>query len=1050
MMRRTLQHLLCIAMLVTGSLSLLAGTTGKIAGTVVEDGTNTPLAGANVIIDGSSLGAAADINGNFTILHIPPGLYDVTVTVIGYTPVTVQQVRVRIDQTARVDISLKMEALEGETVTVVADRNQLKEDVATSVVAVSDREVQELPMTDVEGVVALQAGIRNDFEIRGGEANTALFMLDGVTMRDPRNNEPVGTVALSSVQEISVERGGFSAEYGNVQSGLINVVTKEGGKRSYSGSITTKYSPPMKKYSGISIHDPNSFWMRPYLDDDVCWTGTNNGAWDRYTKDQYREFSGWNAVSENLFSDDDPTNDLTPLAAQRAFLYETRKGEQNKEPDYDIDAGFGGPVPFIGEKLGDLRFFTSYRKHREMLIFPLTRPDYSEYDWNLHLTSDISPSMKLKISGVKGKRYTMEANWVYGLYLDTPESVAWRVSNEERWERLFSTGHFSLADIGHTSIAAKLTHTLNPNTFYEVTLEHFQRDYNTRPGRDRDLETMYEIVPGYSLNEFPYGYDPDGQGGMALNAAQHASKARDNTVARSTTLKANLTSQVNFNNLVKTGFEFVYNNIDLDYGSIASLTQGSQYAWRLQLNARPIRFAYYLQDKLETKGFTLNAGLRLDYSNSREDWWNTDPYDATFYTAKYNEENEYDMVASKGQWQLSPRLGISHPITENSKLFFNYGHFKQMPKYEELFRVARSSSNDLNSIGDPNMTLAKTVSYELGYDHIILRDYLIQTAAFYNDISNQQDSTVYQGSSGNVNYYRTTSNSYADTRGFELTLRKTHGRWLSGFANYTYQVTSSGHFGRQQMYNDPLKQRNYDENTSSLYQEKPLPAPFARVNLSIYTPDAYGPSILGHHILGGLLMNALMDWEAGDYFTYNPKILSNVRYNIQGVDYMDFTLRFTKTFTLQKMKLQFLVDVENALNAKRMTLNNFANVNDQNAYMASLHLPESDDYENVPGDDKYGDFRDPDVDFQPIEYRGVLQTDSDTGNEGVIYYDGSSGRYMEYVQDGDAYVWQDVEKKRLNKILDDKAYIDMPNNVSFNFLNPRQIFFGVRLSFDLN
>jgi len=61
-------------------------------------------------------------------------------------------------------------------------------------------------------------------------------------------------------------------------------------------------------------------------------------------------------------------------------------------------------------KLGDLRFFASYRNDREMLLIPLTREDYFDYDWSLKLTSDIRPSMKLNISGTLGKSYNVAVN----------------------------------------------------------------------------------------------------------------------------------------------------------------------------------------------------------------------------------------------------------------------------------------------------------------------------------------------------------------------------------------------------------------------------------------------------------------------------------------------------------------------------------------------------------------------------------------------------------------------------------------------------------------
>ena len=435
-------------------------------------------------------------------------------------------------------------------------------------------------------------------------------MLDGVTLRDPRSNQPVGSVALSAIKEIAIERGGFNAEYGQVQSGLINVVTREGKKQGYYGSITTKLSPPAPKYfqgNGIpDIHDPDSYWMRPYLDGAVACTGTSNGAWDEYTQNQYPTFKGWNEILNILLTDNNPDNDLKPLAAQRVFLYETRKRQMNDQFDYNIDGGFGGPVPFISEKLGNLRFFSSYRRNREMLLWPLTRPDYVDYDWTTQLTSDITPSMKLRVSVLSGKQFTMESNWAPGYYPRFPSQIADVASASH--QSMFSDWDFCLTDIGHQSYAAKLTHTLNPTSFYQVSLEHIKRDYNTRPTRWRDTETLYEIVPGYYRDENPFGYYPETTEGLIVGSTSHASKARDFTRVSATSLKADITSQLNFNNLFKAGMELVYNDLNFDYGVIASATQGKTYSNRVLMRAFPIRTAFYLQDKLETQGFTMNAG----------------------------------------------------------------------------------------------------------------------------------------------------------------------------------------------------------------------------------------------------------------------------------------------------------------------------------------------------------------------------------------------------------------------------------------------------------
>jgi outer membrane receptor protein involved in Fe transport len=1062
---------LIILILLGAGIPLWSGTTGKIAGTVTDKETGDPLPGANVIVAGTTLGAAADMNGQYTILQVPPGVYDVTVSVIGYAKTTIQDVRVRIDQTARADFDIEIQEIQFGEITVVAERNIIKDDVATSVVAVTPGEIEALPISNVSSVVDLQAGVESGMRIRGAGADESLFLVDGITLRDPRNNQPITSIALSSIKEVSIERGGFNAEYGQVRSGIVNVVTQDGSKTDYQANMEFKYSPPHKKFLGISPFDVNSNYLRPYYDDEVCWTGTRgedfedlnanqywdegepftdiNGdgrwtGWDKYTQRQYPEFVGWNQISEDLLTDSDPTNDVSAYGAQQVFKYETRKQPDYSQPDYDIDAGFGGPVPVVSDKLGDLRFFTTYRRHREMLLVPLSREDYVDYDWSMKLISDLSPSMKLTVSGLIGKRYTMQQNWSYTYIM--PYQVVGAIAGSGLYSpsTLFGTGMFSVVDIGHKNIAAKLTHLLSPETFYEVSVEHFIRDYYGRPPRDRDKTTLTEVVDGYFVDEAPYGYDNDdvlGISGMIFGG--FTCKRRDNTRVSATTLKADMTSQINFSNLIKTGAEFVYNRLDFDYGEIANYAR-ERYEQHIDYVAEPLRAALYVQDKLETKGFIMNAGLRLDYSNSNTDWWDVDPYDRTFFSAKYSEDNNYSMTESKSQWQLSPRLGISHPITENSKLFFNYGHFKQMPSYETLFQTARATDGRMYTFGDPNLTLAKTISYELGYDHSLFDTYLIQVAAFYHDIYDKQDQTRYTAISGTV-YQKTTSNDYQDIRGFELTLRKNAGRWWTFFGNYTYQVTTSGHFGRDQIYQNPSDQKRYDEATVNLYQLRPSPSPYARLNLTLKTPSDFGPEVANLHVLGGYLANILFTWTAGGYRTYNPLNASGITNNVQDTDYLNTILRFSKTFHINKFRIQAFVDINNLFNHKRMSLSNFGGKNDDGVlYWQSLHLPESVAYDNIPGHDRYGDYRQPGVAYQPVEGRAIINYETFIGEPGVIYYDKSTGIYMDY-NDG---AWAPVEKDRINKILDDKAYIDMPNVDSFTFLNPRQIFFGLRVTFD--
>jgi outer membrane receptor protein involved in Fe transport len=1073
-LKRAMVTILLLAIAFT--FPLLSGTTGKIDGKIIDKANGEPQIGANIVIVGTSMGVSSDVEGQYTILNVPPGVYSVQVTFVGYKRITVEDVRVYIDQTARVDIAMESQAIElGETI-VMAERKLIKSDVATSVASVSDKEIETLPVGNVVSAIGLQAGIRGGWagtpgyagqpsyftqnytrgdvsatgpSIRGGGGNNVLYMVDGVTQRDPRNNEPTTSIALAAVKEISVERGGFNAEYGQVRSGLINVVTKEGAKRGYFGSIQGKMNPAgprYEKYPGIKeVNDPYSWALRSYFDPVVCWTGTDNGAWNEYVKKQYPTFQGWNAVSKLLCTDDNPNNDLTPLGAQRAFEYVVRKQQISNQPDWDIDFGFGGPVPLISQKLGNLRFFASYRANDEMLLFPLSRPDYRSYDGSILVNSDITPTMKLRFSALFGKQFTQRWSWDAAgtyFYVHFPNDF---INAGGAGFGIYSDYNLSISDIGYRSYSMKFTHAISPRTYYEISVDNFRRDYFTRPTASRDTSQKVEVLPGYYMTTFPFGYwtaatdDLD----FLLLGTMHASKGRDNSVVSATTIKADFSSQVNFKNLVKAGIEFVYNDLNLDYGRKAL----NDWEYHTLMHVYPMRAAAYIQDKLETEGFTLNAGLRLDYSDPKVSWVTVDPYDANYYSTNYkdNAATVFPTERAKTQWQLSPRLGIAHPISENSKLFFNYGHFKQLPQYEAMFRVDRNQATQATTVGNPNLILAKTISYELGFDQIFFEDYLLKIAAYYNDITDQQDATVYVAGAAGFSYAMSTSNNYQDSRGFEITIQKSTGRWMTGFLNYTYQVNTTGHFGHSQLFDDILAQSEFNRTTTNLYQDRPIAQPFARLNLNFSTPDDWGPKVFKYPILGAMGLNITADWQAGYWTTWNPQNVAAIAYNVQAEDFWNTTLRADKYIGLGKFRVQLFMDISNVLDTRRLT-----NTGDQD-YMASLHFPKSTAYTNIPGDDKVGAYRKPGVEYQPMEYQKEINKNK-AGKAYLIIFEGNSNEYWQYVNDPTITNirdrWKPVDQARINQINNDKAYIDMPNQSTWWFLDPRRITFGLKLSFD--
>jgi len=215
--------------LLVGLHLAFAGTTGKLVGTVVEKGTNMPLVGVNVIIMGTYYGAATDENGRFVIYHVPAGVYRVKASMIGYAPYIVENVRIIMDLKTVLHIELEPEVVDlGRTVVVVAERPLIQPDVTATTYNVAGSHIEDLPVDSFRDVVALQPGVTADGHIRGGRETEVLYLVDGLPIQQAMTGGLASDLPNGSIVEMSVQTGGFNAEYGNAMSGVVNIVTKKG------------------------------------------------------------------------------------------------------------------------------------------------------------------------------------------------------------------------------------------------------------------------------------------------------------------------------------------------------------------------------------------------------------------------------------------------------------------------------------------------------------------------------------------------------------------------------------------------------------------------------------------------------------------------------------------------------------------------------------------------------------------------------------------------------------------------------------------------------
>lgn len=1030
---------------------------GKITGQVVDAKTGEPLPGVNVIIEGTTIGAATDIDGYYVLLNVNAGIYNIKFSYVGYAPYIVRNVSVSVGLTTEINARISEEIFQGEEVVVQAERPVVQVDVSSNQANFTKEEIKNLPIASVTEVVGLQAGVE-DLRIRGGGSDELAFNVNGLTLRDERTNQPLTNISFTSISNVQVQTGGFNAEYGNLRSGLINVTTKEGDKEKYEVDALIRYQPAQPKNIGGYPSDPNSFFIRPYVDPDVAWTGTNNGAWDKYTQAQYPSFVGWYRISEDLLADDDPSNDLTPEAAQQLFLFQHRKSFQIQKPDFDIDINFGGPVPGISKMLGNLRFNMSMRKTQTMYLIPLATDRYTSDSYMIKLTSDIAKGMKFSVEGMLGfdKGTTANRNGAAGFFI-TPSGIASQLDYQQASveARIFSDSYWAPSTRDYFTLGATFTHTLSQNTFYEVRYSNVTTSYSTNPGRLRDTTGVF-TVGGLSFDEGPFGWQPlpsNGIGsGMRMGVAM--SMSRDTSLVSVNTLKFDLTSQVNRFNQVKTGFEFTHTASNVNYAQVDLYLSASNNFSRWSED--PLRFAAYVQDKLEFKGMIANLGVRMDVSAPSGKWYDlSDP----FNTALGNNATGLDTVLSKKaispQVMFSPRLGVSFPITVKSKLFFNYGHFYSMPTPENLYLVRYlGEGNQVTFMANPNIPLPKTVAYELGYEQSLFEQYLIRISGYYQDVSQQPANVNYRSSNGIVRYASPKANSYRDVRGFEFTLQKVKGKYFRALANYTYRVSTSGLFDFQFKYQNPKEQRDYERETTANIQFRPVPTPFARLVLDFFTPEKFGPQWGNFYPAGGWSLSMLNTWRAGAYRTWTGGgSIPGIIYNVQDVDYWNTDMRLSRDFKIgANSRINTFLEISNVFGLKYMNVDNagFFDGNDYLAYMRSLHLPEKildeirSGYPQVPiaGNDKPGMFRKPGIAFVPIETAADVNTITDP-SENALYYDHDDKIYYQY-RNGEMVV---ADQKFVDKVLKDKAYIDMPNLNFLTFLTPRIFKFGFRISF---
>ncbi len=948
------------------------------------------------------LGAASDADGYYFILNVQPGVYVLKASMIGYKSGTLKNVVVESDRTINADFEISSSSMEVGEVVVTAKNEVVKKDVSGTQEVISTARIATLPVTRVDefigklkGVTLVSGNDGNGLSVRGGAIRETDIRLDGASLQDPRSDNSYLSLNSTTIDQIQVITGGFEAKYGGIRSGLMNITTKEGHRDRYTVNIKGDFTPPnQKRYFGTDPYGTDS-WIYKVYAGQYAYTGIKTKADSAAVPREFWSFRGWNK---------DGVKTLDSAQNRELWLYQHPQYKYGNKPDYYFEGSVTGPLPgeglpLIGEFAERTTFMVGFKYENTQFAFPLGPRDHY-LDWNaqLKLTTKTSDDSKLSINGMFAKIQTnssggsttyggalVDQSTSFGFLSGSESSVNTQgglLGGTEGLFQMYNKSRFQYYDQRYALGGAKYTKTLSKNSFYSISAQVGYTDQTLNPyildttnPSNKKIFYSAKTKKYYTYYNTPSGGSPDGSTNPyddVLGTFQLAGglQRADSSYSWVGEIKGEYVTQLGRHNQVETGFSARLEDLYVYSGSwLQAKVSYTPDLWQYY-RVTPLTLGYYAQDKMEFEGMILNAGLRLDCFDPMKKGYEIgfpsnytyrELYDQIYQNLAgewggYQRWLEFrEMLADPSGWprtsnnvqvHLSPRLGVSFPITEASKIYFNYGVFYQRPATSFLY----NQSVDIASITlpTPELKMPRTTSYEFGYEQMFLSQFVFNVTAYYKDLQNEPLSRKYVNYDGDnilIKYY---PDAYKDIRGVELRLELPQSDFVSFYAMYDYMLQSKGQSGLSVIYEDKVDAAD-QLRAANLTNTEPMPR--ANLNLNIFTPSDFGPEWHGIKWLGAWMGSFLFEWQSGGSVLWNSEETdAKKRIYVDAVDYWNLDFRGGKTFELPIGTLEFTVTIKNLTNNKWLNFDNMT-TSQYDAYKNSLKLPFQG------GSDKWGQYK---------------------------------------------------------------------------------------------
>jgi len=711
-----------------------AGTTGKISGELL-DAEKRPVIAATVVVTGTPFGAFTNEKGQYNILNVPAGTYEVQISRIGFKAVVVHDVVVSADQTAHLDATLEEAAISTETVVVRATRPPVDIHLTSSLATLQSEEIDKLPVQELQDVVNLQAGVVGG-HFRGGRQGEVQYQVDGVTMNNAFDNSASLKVDRSLLQEVQVISGTFDAEYGQAMSGVVNAVLKDG---------TPKFQALTELYGG-------GFFF-PGREEERL--GIAKKDWPPVTL-------GLDTVQPTAVGSFTLTLSGPVGLPQTLFLVNARRYSFN---DYVRAERIVVPVPtlvilpdsvtrFLVPTLGD------------SATSPLGFTD----EWSGAVKVSNSSFERLKLS-YQALVNDLEARRTDYSYRANPDGMATQTT--------FSVAH-----------GLDLTRTFGKASYLDLSLRQNYFDYIDRKYADI-FDRRYDAAqPAHELAGLP------GVKVWGVDVTRYQQKT--NTFLFKTSLVTQLTPvqlfkaglemqwpKVQFGNQGTLVFTEGPTGQTLQrYLDAPPDYPGVQTYW-------PIIGGLYVHDQLEWKDLALRLGARLDYFDANSYL----PSDLSNPANAIAGAPLSVPVPTNAKAFFSPRLGVAYPITESAGIHFAYGHFVQFPTIRDIFtnadysflaRLQATTSSFARVMGNPDVEPEESVQYEFGYKQALTQNFGFEVSLYYKDIRNLLG-TEFIDTYNDATYARLTNVDFGSVSGVIVALDHHRLGPVSASLDYTWQ-----------------------------------------------------------------------------------------------------------------------------------------------------------------------------------------------------------------------------------------------------------------------